>query len=130
MKKSAAIWGSIFGFLAVLLGAFASHLLKNHLSPIQIDSFEIGVRYQIYHAFFLLFLAVQNFLTNSKYKLIKYLTIVGVFLFSGSIYILALKDLLAFKPKFFVFLTPLGGTSLLMAWLILIINLLNNRNKK
>ena len=130
MKKSAAIWGSIFGFLAVLLGAFVSHLLKNQLSPTQIDSFEIGVRYQIYHAFFLLFLAVQNFLTNSKFKWIQYLTVFGVFLFSGSIYILALKDLLVFKPKFFVFLTPLGGTCLLMAWLILIINLLNNRNKK
>ena len=130
MKKSAAIWGSIFGFLAVLLGAFVSHLLKNQLSLTQIDSFEIGVRYQIYHAFFLLFLAVQNFLTNSKFKWIQYLTVFGVFLFSGSIYILALKDLLAFKPNFFVFLTPLGGTCLLMAWLILIINLLNNRNKK
>ena len=130
MKKSAAIWGSIFGFLAVLLGAFASHLLKNHLSPIQIDSFEIGIRYQIYHAFFLLFLSTQNFLKNSKFKWIKYLTVVGILLFSGSIYILALKDLISWDTKFFVFLTPLGGTCLLLAWFILIINLVKNRNKK
>lgn len=130
MKKSAAIWGSIFGLLGVLLGAFASHLLKNYLSPTQIDSFEIGIRYQIYHAFFLLFLSIQNLLTNSKYELIKYLTVVGIFLFSGSIYILALKDILALKAKFLVFLTPIGGTCLLLAWFILIINLINHRNKR
>ena len=130
MKKSAAIWGSIFGFLAVLLGAFASHLLKNYLSPILLDSFEIGIRYQIYHAFFLLFLSTQNFLKNSKFKWIKYLTVVGILLFSGSIYILALKDLISWDTKFFVFLTPLGGTCLLLAWFILIINLVKNRNKK
>ncbi len=129
MKKSAVLWGAFFGFLAVILGAFASHLLKNKLSTEALASFEIGVRYQMYHALFLLFLSFSKDLTTSKFKYIKSLVVIGVFLFSGSIYVLAFKDFFNFNPGILVFLTPLGGTCLLVAWVLLIINFLNQDKK-
>ena len=128
MDKSAATWGAFFGFFGVLLGAFASHWLKEVLSPSQLDTFETGIKYQLYHAFLLLFLSLQKFLKPITLTLVNYLVVAGVLLFSGSIYILSFKNVLEFTPGFVVFLTPIGGSSLLLAWLILLINLIKQKS--
>lgn len=55
MKRRIVLTGAFIGMLAIILGAFGAHLLKKYLSVDQLNTFEVGVRYQMYHALFLLF---------------------------------------------------------------------------
>jgi len=122
MVKSDIIWVSFFGATAVLLGAFGAHGLEARLSPDQLDTFETGVRYQFYHMFGLFLLAVLTQQTSAD-KLsawIRRLFIFGIFLFSGSIYLLACKDLLGISSwKWLGPITPIGGTCFIIAWILL-----------
>jgi uncharacterized membrane protein YgdD (TMEM256/DUF423 family) len=104
------------------LGAFGAHLLKKYLSVEQLVTFETGVRYQMYHAFFLFFLSTRKEFTPKALKTIYNLTVAGVVLFSGSIYLLATKNLTLFDSKIIVFATPLGGFLLILAWLALFVS--------
>lgn len=95
----------------------AAHALENLISPEQIDSFNTGVRYQMYHSLLLLFLAISK---NDRKKLILRLIIIGVFCFSFSIYLLSLKDWLEWDfLKFLGPVTPIGGSLLIIAWALL-----------
>ncbi|TAE47461.1 MAG: DUF423 domain-containing protein [Bacteroidetes bacterium] len=105
--------GALLGLTGVTLGALGAHALKNTLSPDQLGSFETAVRFQMYHAFFLLFLGIAYL--HSQHRLLRtsiWLTLAGVLLFSGSIYLLVLTPL---RPGF---VTPLGGLVLIAAWLL------------
>ena len=129
MKRSYYIAGFSLGLVAVVLGAFATHGLKPSLSPDAINSFETGVRYQMYHAFLLLF--IGNMYSN-KTKIPSYLlyvVIAGVFLFSGSIYLLATNELTGIDFKILGPVTPLGGSLLIICWGILIWNSLKLKKK-
>lgn len=122
MTKIIVITGALMGVFAIILGAFASHGLKAHLAPEQLQTFETGVRYQMYHALFLLFVG-SSVLVAPEYKTtIFYLVIVGVILFSGSIYGLATNTLSNFNFKTIGFITPIGGLLLIAAWGVLIVN--------
>ncbi|NNK18694.1 MAG: DUF423 domain-containing protein, partial [Maribacter sp.] len=83
-----------------------------------IQTFETGVRYQMYHALLLLILAKTNFLTEKAKRAVFYLIVLGIVLFSFSIYLLATNDLSSFDFKKIALLTPLGGTLLILGWLI------------
>ena len=124
MQQAAYIFGGLFGFMAIVLGAFGSHLLKKKWSKEILDSFEIGVKYQMYHALFLLLIGVILPFDSSTEKLAVIFAIIGVFLFSGSIYgicILKSKDKSA---KALGPITPLGGLSLLLSWLVFLLALI------
>lgn len=107
--------GSISGFLGVGLGAFAAHALKSRLDADLLAIFEVGVRYQMYHAFALLAVACAGtrwpgaILTASGW-----LFIAGTALFSGSLYALSLSGV-----RWLGAITPLGGLALLAGWLCL-----------
>lgn len=122
MDKSSLVKGAILGCIAVIFGALGAHALKEVLLPEQLHSFETGVRYQMYHAIAILFLAVV--LKNKSSKLL--LTTVnlffwGVVLFSGSIYLLTLKNIItADFLKFAGPITPIGGIILVLGWVLLI----------
>lgn len=108
---------AIIGFLAVILGAFGAHALKEILEPDALTSFETGVRYMIYHAIVLLFVNTYNgFLEKTKNR-ISTLFFIGIILFSGSIFAITVADVSA---KQIWFLTPLGGFAFLLGWLYLI----------
>lgn len=124
MNKKLLILGSVFGLFAVIIGAFAAHGLKLKISSSALQSFETGVRYQMYHAFLLFFLANINMLTEKIKNIIFYLILFGVILFSGSIYLLATNILTSFDFKIIGFLTPIGGLFFIAAWILLIIRLL------
>ena len=116
MNKKIIATAAFLGMIAIILGAFGAHALKNILSPEQLISFETGVRYQMYQAFFLFFLATQTDLLEKTRKLIYTLIVIGVLFFSGSIYLLSTSSLTAINFKSFGFITPIGGLLLIIAW--------------
>ena len=122
MNKKILILGSFFGLLAVIIGAFAAHGLKPKISLDSLQSFETGVRYQMYHALLLLLVGNLDSVSDKAKKIIFYLVGVGVLFFSGSIYALATNILTGFDFKVIGFITPIGGLLLILAWLILLIN--------
>ena len=126
MNKSILITASILGILSIILGAFAAHGLKKLISAESISVFETGVKYQMYHAIFLLFVGSTSYISQSYQKTIFYLTILGLILFSGSIYSLATNTLTIFDFKKIGFITPIGGLLLITAWAVLLINFLKS----
>lgn len=128
MKRRIILTGAFIGMLAIILGAFGAHLLKKYLSVEQLVTFETGVRYQMYHALFLLFLSTRKEFTPKTLKTIYNLTVAGVILFSGSIYLLATKNLTLFDSKIIVFATPLGGLLLILAWLALFVTFFKQKS--
>lgn len=129
MNKKILLAGSIFGFLAVLIGAFGAHGLEKLLDTAAIATFETGVTYQMYHALLLLILPMLPLTARSK-KLLFFLIVVGVLFFSGSIYALATNDLTFFDFKKIALITPLGGTLLIVAWGVLITGFLKKNINK
>jgi len=113
---------TILGMLAIVLGAFAAHGLKSLITIESLQTFETGVRYQMYHAFFLLIIGVLKPINERAKRTILYLVIIGLVFFSGSIYGLATNDLTSFDFKNIGFITPIGGLLLIIAWFILLIN--------
>ncbi len=113
-------FGAFFGFLAIILGAFGAHALKERFTSEQLASFETGVKYQMYHAILLLVLSFNlNFNTGLE-QFVIICFIVGTFLFSFSIYGLCLTGAFGNKWKFLGPVTPLGGLLLATGWFLLI----------
>lgn len=117
MEKKILISALFLGVIAIILGAFGAHGLKKVIEEPQLNSFEVGVRYQIYHALFLLFVAQSVWLTEKEKMIVFYLTIFGVLLFSGSIYLLATATITNIKTKLIGPITPLGGLLLISSWI-------------
>ena len=128
MDKKIISTGAIFGMIAIILGAFGAHALKKVLSIEELSTFETGVRYQMYHALFLLFIGLATQLPQKTKKTIYYLVVFGIILFSGSIYLLATNSLSAFDFKVIGFVTPIGGLLLILAWGALFLNLVKNKS--
>lgn len=116
MNKTIIGTAAILGFISIIFGAFGAHALKEVLAPEQLVSFETGVRYQMYHALFLFFVGIVNFLTEKQKKVIFTLTLIGVLLFSGSIYLLATQVISGINFKFLGPVTPIGGLLLILSW--------------
>ncbi|MCB9203113.1 MAG: DUF423 domain-containing protein [Flavobacteriales bacterium] len=116
MKLIALVVGSFLGGLSVVFGAFGAHKLKDILSLEKLQSFETGVRYQMYHAIVLL---IIGFMFELKTPLEKYMIwsfMLGTFLFSFSIYFLSMQDVLGIKMRFLGPVTPLGGLLMIVGW--------------
>lgn len=122
MNKKILITAAVFGLLSVVLGAFGAHGLKSLISVESLQSFETGVRYQMYHALLLLFIGTSHMVSAKNKTIIFYLILLGILLFSGSIYGLATNDLSDFDFRSIAFITPIGGLLLIVSWIILLIN--------
>ncbi len=119
MIKLLTTFGAIFGLTGVILGAFGAHALKEKLALNALNAFEIGVRYQMYHALTLFALAWLTTLYPHYLMAVSgYAMIFGTLIFSGSLYILALSGW-----RFFGAITPIGGLILVISWLLLLIRL-------
>jgi uncharacterized membrane protein YgdD (TMEM256/DUF423 family) len=127
MDKKISITGAWIGMVAIILGAFGAHALKKVLTPEQLISFETGVRYQMYQAFFLFFLATQNDIQEKTKKTIFTLILSGTLFFSGSIYLLSTTGITGINFKPIGFITPIGGLLLIIAWGILGYSILKSR---
>lgn len=127
MKTITLVFGAVYGMLSVILGAFGAHALKKILSVERLESFETGVRYQMYAAFFLLIAGYILKFDTSSQKWISILMIAGTILFSFSIYMLSMQDYLGMNLKFLGPITPLGGLFMILAWLMLIFYFVKNK---
>ena len=123
-QKKLILLGSILGFIGIILGAFAAHGLESLISEESIATFQTGVEYQIYHALLLMFLSSQTFTTEKLNKVLFWLILLGVVFFSGSIYGLATNSLSAFDFKVIGWVTPIGGTLLIISWIMIFVNVL------
>jgi uncharacterized membrane protein YgdD (TMEM256/DUF423 family) len=116
MEKKILLAACALGFLAIIFGAFGAHALKKILSIEQLNSFETGVKYQMYHALFLLFIGTTQIITLKEKTIIFYLTVTGILFFSGSIYVLTTNGLTGIKSKLIGPITPIGGLILILSW--------------
>ena len=128
MSKKLIVAGTLFGFLAVILGAFGAHALKEALDSSSLESFHTAVRYQMYHALVLIVIGGTNIWSESTKKWVFYLLVIGVILFSGSIYGLSTYEITSVNFKPIGFVTPIGGLLLILGWLILFINILKKKD--
>ena len=130
MNKKIITTGAFLGMIAIILGAFGAHALKKVLAENEIAIFEIAIRYQMYHAIFLLFIGLLNEISLQTKKRIYYLVLFGVFFFSGSLYLLATKELTGIDFKFIGLVTPVGGLLFIIAWGLLSFNYFNTKKIK
>jgi len=127
MNKTIIGVASVFGLLSIIFGAFGAHALKEVLTPEQLVSFETGVRYQMYHALFLLFVGTTTILSVKQKKTVFWLTLIGVTFFSGSIYLLSTQSLSGINFKFLGPITPFGGLFLIVAWIVLFLSVIRQK---
>jgi len=121
MKRIVLVIGSLYGGLSVILGAMGAHALKNVLTLQQLGSFETGVKYQMYHALVLLVIGFVFSFETKLQKAMGWSFMFGTFLFSFSIYLLSLSDLMGVSLRFLGPVTPLGGLVMIAGWLLLLI---------
>ena len=120
-SKRAGI-ASMYILMAIILGAFGAHALKEIIATEKLVSFETGVRYQMYIGISMLVLSLNEKKFEFDLKWVWILLVVGLNLFCVSIYLLALEEPIKMDLKFLGPITPLGGLSLIIGWLILAIN--------
>jgi uncharacterized membrane protein YgdD (TMEM256/DUF423 family) len=116
--KTFIIIGAINAFLSVALGAFGAHALEGKISQKYIDTWNTGVLYQMFHSIGILIIGVLmgNIAASSLLNWSGWLMLIGIVLFSGSLYVLSITGI-----KVLGAITPLGGVSFLIAWVLLII---------
>ncbi len=115
MVRFFLVTGLVSGFLGVCLGAFAAHALKERLTQDLLDTFEVGVRYHMYHVFALLATAwVIDHWPGATATVAGWLFLGGIVVFSGSLYILALTG-----ARWLGAITPIGGIAFLAGWMCL-----------
>ena len=129
MQKKMRLYGSLFMVIAIVLGAFGSHYLKTILEPDSLLSFEVGVRYLIYHGLALLFLSNISLESKRVEWQVLYLFVVGVIFFSGSIFVLSFKEYTPFPVRWLGPLTPIVGLALITAWCVLLIQFIRAGKK-
>ena len=129
MDKKILFTASLLGMVAIILGAFGAHSLKQVLTLEQLTTFETGVKYQMYHALFLLFLGINNTITEKSKKIIFRLISFGVLFFSGSIYFLATMGITGINFKVIGIVTPIGGLLLIVGWGLFALQFLKNKSQ-
>ena len=115
--------GAILGALAVVLGAFGAHALREILSDKGLALWETAVRYHFYHALALLVIGLlYDRVPSSRLRLASGLFVVGFLLFCGSLYALSFREVAAINLSWLGPITPLGGVCFILAWLLLAFN--------
>lgn len=104
---------AFLGAIAVTLGALGAHALKEKLTLSQLDSFEVAVRYQMYHVLALVAINVYKGFSTKTKQIISYLFFAGIVCFSGSIYAIVF----GVKASYIWFVTPIGGLLFIIGWL-------------
>ena len=127
MHKSFLKIATILGALAVILGAFGAHSLKQVVSDNAVITFETGVRYQFYHVFALLITGtLYKDFSNKWMNYAGNLFITGIVLFSGSLYVLTFFVALV-RPalNWIGIITPFGGLAFILGWIFLFVGIKN-----
>ncbi len=120
MKKKIIALGCALAALSVILGAFGAHSLKSKLTESGLDVFKTAVQYQMYHAIAILFVGQWvNELGERRARLITQLFAIGIVLFSGSLYLFTIEEVLNISRTTLIGIaTPLGGVCFISAWVL------------
>ncbi len=122
MSKTILMTASLLLALAVGVGAFGAHGLKSHVSAEMLQTWKTGVEYHFYHALGLLLIGILSLTISSDYlKWSAILLVVGIVLFSGSLYALTLTGI-----KTLGAITPIGGLSFIAGWILFFIGIWKN----
>ncbi len=126
-SRNTLLTGAALGLVSVALGAFGAHALKPMLTETgRVDTFELAVRYQFYHALALLVSGLLEHTFNAAFiRYASWLFFIGVILFSGSLYLLCFTQVTAFAM-----ITPIGGVALITGWAILFVGIYKSYQTK
>ena len=128
MNKRIIIFASVFGILAVILGAFGAHSLKELISAKELDTWNTAVQYQFYHTLALLFLASFSRFRSRAVNAASWFFSFGILFFSGSLYLLSLKTILNITNIVLLGpLTPIGGLLFILGWISLLVATIKNK---
>jgi uncharacterized membrane protein YgdD (TMEM256/DUF423 family) len=122
MQNKFIVFGALFMALGVTAGAFGAHILKDKLSLYELSIYEKAVHYQMIHALGLIFIglySMQN--SDKKIKWAGNFLVIGIILFSGSLYLLSVRNI-SFTGNISAILgpmTPIGGLSFVFGWILL-----------
>ncbi len=115
MTRAFFVLGALSAGMAVVLGAFGAHALRGRLAADMLAVFEVGVRYQMYHALALLAVAWAYARWPGTAMIVAgWLFVLGTVIFSGTLYLLALTG-----QKWLGAITPLGGVAFILGWIVL-----------
>lgn len=128
MNKRIIVIASVFGILAVMLGAFGAHGLKKLLSADDLNTWHTAIQYQFYHTLALLFLSTFSRFRSRAINAASWFFTFGILLFSGSLYLLSAKDILNItNVNFLGPLTPIGGLLFIFGWVSLLVATIKNK---
>ena len=122
MNKTIVSTGILFIISGIILGAFGAHKLKDIVDATKLNSFEVGVRYQLFQGIGLLVLGLTNQITFSL-KPFFILSIFGTILFSSSLYLLSFSDVINLPISLIGPITPIGGVLMIFSWCLLFIQI-------
>ena len=118
-NKNIVVTASILAAITIAIGAFGAHGLKQLVDAEAVATFETGARYQMYHCLALLVVGFAAPISSATKKWVFRFFLFGIIFFSGSIYVLALKEVVPFNVSFLGPVTPLGGLFFIIGWLCL-----------
>ena len=125
MNQNARVFlvlGAINSILAIILGAFGSHILEMTLTDKMLSTFQVGVDYQFYHSLALILTGITaQQLRDSLICISGWLFFIGIFIFSGSLYVISLTGITAVGV-----ITPIGGILWILAWALFALAALKN----
>jgi uncharacterized membrane protein YgdD (TMEM256/DUF423 family) len=129
MNKQIILTASFFGLLAVILGAFGAHGLEGKISDYQLGTWKTANQYHFYHTFALLFISTFSRAKSQSIRVSFIAFTVGILLFSGSLYLLSLRDLIGLSGFTSILgpITPLGGLSFMVGWIGLFVAAIKHR---
>ena len=128
MNKRIILFGAFFGLTAVILGAFGAHGLEGKISDKHIDTWKTAVDYQFYHTLALLFLATFSRAKNIFIRLSYISFILGIVLFSGSLYLISTHSLTDVGSLSVLGpITPIGGLCFVVGWIGLLVATVKNK---
>ncbi len=120
-RKSMLLSGVLFALIAVVAGAFGSHGLKSIITATQLDIYKTANTYQFYHAFAIMFVSILNQDKVNKLLLWSFrFFVIGIILFSGSLYLLSVREVLGISSSIGA-ITPFGGLFFITGWILLFI---------
>ncbi len=129
MNKQIILTASFFGLLGVILGAFGAHGLEGKISDYHLGTWKTANQYHFYHTFALLFISTFSRAKSQSIRVSFIAFTLGILLFSGSLYLLSVRDLIGLSGFTSVLgpVTPLGGLSFMVGWIGLFVAAVKHR---
>ena len=127
MNKKIIVTASLFGILAVILGAFGAHGLKSLVSASDLENWKTAVSYHFYHALALLFLSTMVRYRDRFIEFAYYAFTAGILLFSGSLYLLSTRAVTGLEAGILGPITPIGGLMFILGWVFLLLAAIKNK---